>query len=368
MPETEKPCVLVVDDEQIVCLSCQEILKNSGYDVEVRTDPREGFGLAVKREYTAILLDLAMPGLDGVEFLDRIRKQGVRSPVIIITGYGTLENAVRTTKLGAYDFLPKPFTPDELTSVVQKAAAHLEMLRRAQRLEEEKRQLRFNFLSVLAHELKAPLNAIEGYMGILKNQVEGDELGMVNRCSERLGGMRKLISDLLDLTRIESGQRKQEFATFDLASLVDKAVEAVKPSADARGILVTCEGRRPFPVTADPTDMEMILNNLVSNAVKYNTDGGKVTIRLSRKDPDVVLDVEDTGIGLTKEDAAKLFTEFTRIRNAQTARIVGSGLGLSIVQKLARLYQGDVTVRSEYGKGSTFTVKIRDTVSPGKES
>ena len=116
----------------------------------------------------------------------------------------------------------------------------------------------------------------------------------------------------------------------------------------------------PVRLTADRGEIEMILNNLVSNAVKYNRDGGRVSVRLTREADRVTIAVRDTGIGLTPEEAARLFGEFVRIRNAKTQDILGSGLGLSIVKKLACLYGGEATVVSQSGVGSTFAVVLCD--------
>ena len=113
-------------------------------------------------------------------------------------------------------------------------------------------------------------------------------------------------------------------------------------------------------MVADLGELEIILNNLVSNAVKYNKDGGSVTVALERKDGLVKIQVADTGIGMTPEESAKLFTEFMRIKNEETYKILGSGLGLSTVRKLAQLYGGDASVKSEKGAGSIFTVTLHD--------
>ncbi len=117
---------------------------------------------------------------------------------------------------------------------------------------------------------------------------------------------------------------------------------------------------QPVKMTADPGELEIVFNNLVSNAVKYNRDGGSVTVSLERKDDTVRIQVTDTGIGLTPEESAKLFNEFVRIKNEDTFKILGSGLGLSTVRKLANLYGGEASVKSEKGVGSTFTVTLRD--------
>jgi signal transduction histidine kinase len=190
---------------------------------------------------------------------------------------------------------------------------------------------------------------------------------MIDRSLVRLDGMRKLIFDLLDLTRIESGQKQRELVLTDVRSAAKAAIDMVAAEAAARGISIALRAPEPVEVIADPGELEIILNNLVSNAVKYNKDGGTVTVALERKpggdgvEPGPVkIQVADTGIGMTPEESAKLFQEFMRIKNEETYKILGSGLGLSTVRKLAQLYGGDATVKSEKGKGSIFTVTLYD--------
>ena len=198
----------------------------------------------------------------------------------MITAYATFETAVKATKLGAYDFLAKPFTPDELRYALRKATQQLILSRQARKLAEEKRQVRFNFISVLAHELKAPLNAVEGYLNILRTTEEDQNLQMVERSIVRVDGMKKLIGDLLDLTRIESGQRERIIKRLDLGELARASIELFAVDAERRGITMELDADEGIELLADAGEAEIVLNNLVSNAVKYNRDGGKVTVAI----------------------------------------------------------------------------------------
>lgn len=311
-----------------------------------------------------LLLDHKLPGISGLEVLDQIAGAATDMLTIMITAYASIETAVRATRRGAYDFLAKPFTPDELKSTVRKAVIRVLLAKQARRLAEEKRQVRFQFISVLGHELKAPLNAIDGYLQIMGSHAVGNDISAydhaISRCQVRVEHMRKLIADLLDMTRIESGRKHRELVEVDVAEVARRAIETMLAEAAARQIEINLHDRGVGTMVADPGELEMILNNLVSNAVKYNKQGGRVDVSLSREAEKVIISVADTGIGLTPENAAKLFTEFVRIHDSQTRTILGSGLGLSIVRKLALLYGGDAQVHSEPGVGSTFTVELRD--------
>ena len=369
--------VVMVDDEEALCQGVRRIIERYKVHVaDVLVDATYSFRyftsgedfllyLSEGGEIDLLLLDLKLPGVGGMDVLDALSSQGREVLTIMITAYATFETAVKATKLGAYDFLAKPFTPDELRYALRKATQQLILSRQARKLAEEKREIRFNFISVLAHELKAPLNAVEGYLNILRTTEADQNLQMVERSIVRVDGMKKLIGDLLDLTRIESGQRERIIKRLDLAELARASMEMFAVDAERRGITVTLEADPDVELLADAGEAEIVLNNLFSNAVKYNRDGGTVTIKLQRKGDAVRVTVTDTGIGLAPEEAAKLFHEFTRIKNEHTVKILGSGLGLSTVRKIANMYDGEAVVKSEPGVGSTFTVTLHDAPAEG---
>lgn len=368
--------VLVVDDEFWIRAAVLRTLQDYAVQVEDVEGPvtfafeeaetgEEALEKLDENPFEIVLLDLKLPGISGLDVLEHIADKYSPTLTIMITAYASIETAVRATKSGAYDFLAKPFTPEELEQVIQKAAQHIIIAEQARALAREQRQVRFQFLSVLAHELKAPLNAIEGYMDAIEYRSAGDDQRvydeMMRRCRTRTRYMRKLIIDLLDLTRIESGQKRRELTEIDLQRAVQATVETVLLEANERGITIqSLSAEAPVTMRADRTEIEMVLNNLVSNAVKYNRDGGQVTISCAREGDAVSIVVADTGIGMTEEEVAQLFNSFVRIKNEKTFGILGSGLGLAIVKKVATLYHGNVQVVSEPDVGSTFHVTLLD--------
>ena len=311
-----------------------------------------------------LLLDHKMPGISGLDVLDHVAGLDTDMLTIMITAYASIETAVTATKRGAYDFLAKPFTPDELKATIRKAAARLILAKQARRLAEEKRQVRFQFIRVLGHELKSPLAAIQGYLEILQQRALGDQVQsygeVLDRSLLRVEGMRKLIADLLDVTRIESGLKNRQLAPVDVAEVARGCIETLRAEAAARGIQIELHADGPVPMTADRGEIEMMLANLLSNAVKYNRQDGRVDVELTRDAGRLTIRVADTGIGMTPEEMERLFGEFSRIRNEKTAHILGSGLGLSIVKKLAALYGGEPAVQSTPDVGTTFVVTLND--------
>jgi signal transduction histidine kinase len=368
--------VLVVDDEPGMRMAVARVLKT--YTVRLDESEEQVVGFAVETAETGeaaldamaasvpdiLLLDMKLPGMSGLDVLREIRERRHETLTVMITAYATLETAIEATKRGAHDFLPKPFTPEDLRVAIRRVVRHLAVQREARRLAEEKRQVRFQFISVLGHELKAPLAAVEGFLHILKDGSAGSDPAVIarviDRALARTEGMRKLIVDLLNMTRIESGQKRRDLVETDLREAALAAIETIAPAATSRGIVVRLHAPDRAPILADRGELEIILNNLISNAVKYNRDQGRVEVAIDGADRGGWrIHVSDTGIGMTAADAARLFQDFVRIKNEQTRTIPGTGLGLSIVKKLAQLYGGDATLVSEPGVGSTFTVTLK---------
>ncbi len=367
--------ILIVDDEygmrrgaeralRDITVSLPDINGEVRFDIRTAATGKELEERMNEGPTDILILDHKLPDATGLDILDRLSKSSLDLLVIMITAYASLDTAVTATRRGAYDFLAKPFTPEELRGAVRKAARHLILQRQARRLAEEKRQVRFQFISVLAHEMKAPIAAVEGYLQMIHERSVGNRLEdydrMVDRCLVRIEGMRKLIGDLLDLTSIESGQRKRTLSDVDLSDVARQAVENVRAETERRNISIRLDVPAGLSIEADRTEMEMIFNNLISNAVKYNRDRGSVNVAVGLAGSEVRIQVEDTGIGMTQEETQRLFSDFSRIKNEKTRNILGSGLGLSTLKKLVTLYSGEIAVKSKPDVGSTFTVTLHN--------
>lgn len=364
----DKLRVLVVDDEEGMRLGIERVLKNFSprvpqlekevsFAIEHAATGEAGLEKIDRLKPHILLLDNKLPGMDGIEVLDTLSKRNADILIIMITAYASIEIAVKATKCGAYDFLPKPFTPDELKTIMQKAAGHVALTIHA-------KQVRFQFISVLAHELKSPINAVENYLNIIREKSAGDDPAvyehMLERSLTRIEYMKKLIADLLDMTRIESGQRKREPAPVLISEIAETAIDSIEETAKKQGVTIDLNVENERHFTADWSEIEIVLNNLISNAVKYNRENGHVSVDISFNEDEVKITVSDTGIGLSEEEKNKLFNDFVRIKKEETKKILGSGLGLSIVKKIARIYNGSVSVESELNKGSIFTVILRE--------
>jgi two-component system, sensor histidine kinase and response regulator len=365
--------VLVVDDEPGIRSGVSRILRDfhvtypfmdEDYTFEVldAASGEDGIIIIEKDKPDIVLLDNKLPGIQGVEVLEYIRERKYDITVAMITSYASLDVAIRATRDGATDFIPKPFTPQELKSSIENITKQLYLKRITHKMKQEGKKIRYQFLSVLSHELKAPLNALEGYLRMMQEKQAGERIddyaSHIDRSLQRIQGMRNLIMDLLDFTKIRLERKEEKIQEVNLSEVASGAIVTVRPYAIQMDVNINLEVRSETIIMADPDDMEIVFNNLISNAVKYNKFGGKAEIIIDSSDTEAILIFSDTGIGITKTDSENLFTEFVRIKNEKTRNISGSGLGLSIVKKVVELYHGTIKVDSTPDVGTIFTIRL----------
>jgi signal transduction histidine kinase len=365
--------VLVIDDEPGIRSGVSRILNNFQvnypfmdedytYEVLEAATGEDGITIINNEKPDIVLLDNKLPGIQGIDVLEYIRNKKYDIVVAMITSYASLDVALKAHKFGATDFVPKPFTPQELKSSIENITKQQYLKRITHKMNEEGKKIRYQFLSVLSHELKAPLNAIEGYLRMMQEKQSGDRIEdyatPIERSLQRIQGMRNLIMDLLDLTKIKLERKEEKIEEVHLSSIASNAIVTVRPYAIQMEVSVILAVKSDAVIMADPTDMEIIFNNLVSNSVKYNKKGGKVEVIIDEDGNDVIIIFSDTGIGIKEEDRENLFAEFVRIKNEKTKNISGSGLGLSIVKKVVELYNGTISVDSIPDVGTTFTVRL----------
>lgn len=482
--------ILVVDDELGIREGCRKILASEGYTVEVAEDGLRGCEKATREEepFDLVLVDLKMPHMDGVELLGRIREHDPEIITIVITAYATLETAIQTTRQGAYGYVPKPFTPDELLLLVRKGLEKRQLSLQTKRLREERernllevcsernkchaiidcladgvlvvnrlaqfalanpaalsmlqmprmpkvgtpledcianehllsalrgmlsgenqryevitRELELNgdrtamanmapmrdesgaalgavavlrditqlkqlerakaaFISLVSHELKSPLGAIESLIDtVLDGTVEGAKATeMLSRAHHRAGEARRMIVDLLNISAMDAGVIRKNKERLLVKEIIEDLAAAARAQAKEKKVSIeTSAVDSGAQLLADREDMNKLLSNLISNAIKYNKEGGRVTISCIAENGNVKIEVSDTGIGIPREHLPHIFGEFYRIRDEKTRHVSGTGLGLSIVKKIVDAYHGEISVCSEPGKGTTFTVTFR---------
>jgi len=481
--------ILVVDDEFGIREGCRKILAAEGYAVETASDGLAG--LQAFKEiggFSAALVDLKMPRMGGLDLIQELHDIDENVVVLVITAYATIDTAVEATKRGAYGYIPKPFTPDELLLPVRRGLERRALTIEAQRLREEResrllevafersksntiincmtdavlvinrdRQIvlrnaaaacilpgcsqqalpaaldaldcpelsgliadtlasgarpliasceialgkatymvntspviephgetlgavavlrditalkklevaKSMFVSMVAHEVKSPVAAIEGYLDlVLRGEGARNpdrDRKMLERALVRARTVREMVAELLNLTAIEVARFTIKRVPLDLCGVVTEAVDLAKEKAQAKQIELTLSAGDESAhehVLADKDALLSVFNNLIDNAIKYTPDDGHVAVRVARADSYVTVSVQDDGIGMSPEETERAFDEFFRAKNSRTAQVPGTGLGLTLVKRLVEIHHGRLSVESAVGKGSTFSVAL----------
>ena len=367
--------ILIIDDEIGMRAGCQRALTPLGYRVSTAEHGVEGLRKLREEEIDVVLLDAMMPGMSGLEILERIQQQDPDIICVMITGYATVDLAAHAMKQGAHDFLPKPFTSDELISVVQRAWAERQrrLAQRRQRMEEEEiiqlertRQekakldaFESRFTMVVVHELRNPAGVIKNYLQLMKaGYVDADELGeYVEKLDLRAGQLLAMLDDLLELAALKGRQGLSRPKEVSVAASLEEVVGRFQGAAEKKGLDIQVEILARPTILAQPAHVKSLWVHLIENAVAY-TQQGRVVVALHQDSDQIVASVSDTGIGISTENLTRIFQEFYRSPEAREQVELGTGLGLPIVNQLVEIYEGSIQVDSTPGEGSTFTVRL----------
>jgi len=358
------PLILVIDDEESMRDSCAQIIAKLGCRVETAEDGDIGLEKVHKLKPDAIIVDLKMPGISGFDVLNEVQLIDPQIVAIVITGYATVDAAVEAMKRGAYDFLPKPFTPDELRLILARALERRHLALEAETLRREKKLLQDNIITMVSHQLRSPLIAIQQYFEVLLSGIAGEleakPREMIRKASDRLTSLLELVNDWLHLARFDAGGLVGKSRPVNLRKVLDKLIEFFGPLA--REHEVTLEwGAPPEPGIAalgDEASLEQVFTNLIHNGIIYNRRGGRVQVHLGEDGDDATVEIRDTGIGIAAEHLPLIFDQFYRVHRSEEMKAKGSGLGLAIVKKIVDAHRGRVEVSSELGLGTVFTVRI----------
>ncbi len=489
--EAEKIRILVVDDERDIREGSERILSRLGFQLFTAKRGEEALQIFEEAHPAIVLLDLKMPGIDGMEVLKLLREKDPALLVIVITGYATVETAIEAMKQGAYDFISKPFEPDQLRIVVNRAADKIRLTREARKLEQEKARtlsdldaeksrlrtiieslpdgvmvtntggqvvlinpsckhmlrlapdtvagrpiqdyvldealcklgldiskgkyvdygdipehefsltdgtylraiaqpvlgerkeclgaiinflditsmktldrLKSEFVAKVSHELRSPLSTIHEQIalvvGDLMTSQPQQHQHLLSRAKEKTQGLISLIGDLLDLSRIEEGITGREPKPVRLEELLKGIVDflSIRASAKNQTLALQVSSSDLPEIKADPLALESIFGNLITNAITYTQEGGRIRVEIDRAGINIRVKVTDNGFGIDEKNINKIFDRFYRVKDERTRYITGTGLGLPIVKGLVDSLGGIIEVTSTPGEGSTFTVLL----------
>jgi signal transduction histidine kinase len=354
-----RPKILIVDDEKRICESCAGVLLGDGWKTESRYDGESGSAAYAEVRPDVVLLDLKLPDGDGLSVLERIRERDGDAVVVVITGYATIQSAVNSIKRGAFDFLPKPFTPDELRIIARRALDRRRLLTEAERLRRDQQRMRDHFIAMVSHQLRTPLVAVRQYHEVLleglAGEMSGEQRDIVIRSGKRIDELLRLIRDWLTLSRLDEQSVRERSEDFDLVPLLGEILELAAPAAAEREVTFTLPEEKTFPVRGARDLLREALSNVVVNACLYNRKGGRVRIEAEKSPGGFLVRVADTGPGIDEDELPKVFDEFARGRNSRG--VPGTGLGLALTRRVLELMGGGVEIQSEAGKGTTVSLR-----------
>ena len=371
------PRVLLVDDRADKLLAMEAVLQPLGVEIVKASSGLEALQLAEQTEFAVILLDVRMPGLDGLETAARLRKQksSARTPIIFVSAVETPELIEKVYALGAVDYLQN-LVPQILLSKVSvfvdlfrqrmdisERKQIEEKLRHAKQEAEAANAAKDRFLAALSHELRTPLTPVIALLPVLiENRELPEELRKDLLMIQRNVQLEAhLINDLLDLTRIIKERLHLSLQKTDTHDLVQHALRIVDDEARMKGIKLRVELDAPNPqIWADMVRLQQVFWNLLKNAVKFTPEGGEVLIRSSNPEPGKLqLSVSDSGIGIHPDQLSFIFDAFEQVAPVKGYRFGGLGLGLFISKAIVEQHGGSISASSEgTNRGATFTVEF----------
>ncbi len=482
--------ILIVDDEKGLRLGTKRLLESEGFIVETAENGTEGIAKGTAEEFDLAVIDLKMPDIDGLEVLQSIKSKFPNTVCFIATAFASIDTAIESTRLGAYNYIPKPFTPEEILHHLDIGYKHRKLLLEAEKLRKEREEslleinfeksrlrtiinninegvlvintngelayfnnaalknldnsdlkigsyildvipkeirelinkylnssvintksystqveikpnyqlvieancspiidekdnkisgivvvlrnitefkkiemIKSQFVSMVAHELKTPIAAVQGFLKIIMDETLNvsyeQQREYISRSIIRLKSLLDLVNDLLDISRMEMKTKQREIEKLDLVELINSTIQFLEIELAKKAVVVNKNYEKEhIYFYGDQNEITRLFTNILSNSIKYNKDKGLITVKIYHSTNYVVIEISDTGIGMKPEEKAKLFQEFFRAKNEYTRGVSGTGLGLTIVKRIVDAYHGKIEVESEFGKGTTFKIQL----------
>lgn len=358
--------ILLVDDVPANLLALEGVLESDDCETVSASSGEAALAAVAAREFAVALVDVQMPGMDGIELAARMQELTTTKnwdvPIIFMTAIDADRRGVsQAYSSGAVDFLQKPLDAEAIRSKVQVFVRFFRSKERARLRLEEALRAREELLAMVSHDLRTPLNVVSLAARRIEQLAEGTAVGTSTKKSASIilratTRMNRLVEDLLDLSKIESGQPVSiECSDTDVVELAREAADQFEPIAASRGVTVIAAGGPPVVAQCDADRIRQVLENLVGNAVKFSSSGGVVRVRATRYEAGVSLEVSDEGVGIPSVQLPRIFDAYWQ---GGEQRRRGAGLGLSIVKAIVDAHGGRVAASSVVGQGTTITVTL----------
>ncbi len=381
-PMTTGETVLVVDDDRMVRQSIDTLLAFYGFTVWQAEDAATALALLEERQPDLLLTDIRMPGMSGAELLLALRERGREFPVIVMTGYADMDSAIAAVKGGAFDFVRKPWDPEQLVQSIRRATKHYRLLALEKeytaRLEQEVQaktaeierssRLKTEFLNNISHEIRTPVNGIVGMISLIREadslETVAGYLGLMESSALQLV---RVVDDLVTLAGVMTGAMAPVMAPTDLRPLIASALQRVRELHGTAATRITWSVTPELPrnLVLEAKLLEMALFQLVENGVKFAAPGGVAVV--AGYDPlqgELRLTVTDEGPGMDERLQLQVMEPFVQGDGSNTRRHGGLGIGLNIVQKVADYLQGRFAMNRAATGGVEAVLCIPTVVAP----
>ena len=354
--------VLIVDDDIDLAESLQEILEGRGYISAVAHDIAGAHKAAAALMPQVAILDINLGSENGLSLITTLKEAFPDLLSVVITARAEMEHSIETLRRGAFDFLLKPLHPLETLSRLDRCFEKIALQERAEKAEAAS-EAKSAFLAVVSHELRTPLNAIIGFSGLMEDERFGplgspryrDYATDIKQSGEHL---LELINNILDLTRAEAGHLNLHEEAIDIGDLARDCVRKIQLRAETTGLEVQLSvPPTPLMLLGDAPKLRRILFNLLTNAMKFTPQGGRIALRVAKGgDGGIQCIVEDTGVGMAQTDIPRALQVFTQLDSGLARRHGGTGLGLPLTNSLVLLHGGQFELISALGNGTTAIV------------
>jgi signal transduction histidine kinase len=354
-----KPKILVVDDMKENVDMLNQYFQMKGFQTVLAYGGKEAIEKAEQEAPDLILLDVIMPDVDGFQVCETLKKKRTHFkdiPIVLVTARDDLDSKIRGLEMGADDYVTKPFEIRELEARVNSAVR----LKKAHDELKELNEMKNQFLGIASHDLKGPIARIEQAAELILNNrgdLKPEQLRQLERIKKEARDIFSLISDLLNIVKIDAGKLGLDTKEVDFEILIDELLRMNFMAAESKKLKIETVMEANIPkIIADPMRLLEVLENLLSNAMKFSHPGGVIAVGLKKVENSLELTVVDQGVGIPEAELSHVFDRFVKLSPKPTGGEKGTGLGLSICKQIVELHKGKISLKSKIGKGTTVTI------------